>query len=60
MQLRGPESGSPGKRWQELDPVDYAHLAVGAEVVARTEIDDRPGQSGDGAAAGRLPQATPG
>ena len=58
MQLRGPESGSPGKRWQELDPVDYTHLASGAEVVTRAEIDDRPGQSGDGAAAGRLPQAT--
>jgi uncharacterized integral membrane protein (TIGR00698 family) len=60
MQLRGPESGSPGKRWQELDPVDYEHLALGAEVVTRTEIDDRPGQSGDGAAAGRLPQAASG
>jgi uncharacterized integral membrane protein (TIGR00698 family) len=60
MQLRGPESGLPGKRWQELDPVDYAHLAIGAEVVTRAEIDDRPGQSGDGAAAGRLPQATSG
>ncbi|HEY3820447.1 MAG TPA: putative sulfate exporter family transporter [Polyangiaceae bacterium] len=60
MQLRGPESGSPGRRWQELDAVDYERLAIGAEVVTRTEIDDRPGQSGDGAAAGRLPQATPG
>jgi len=59
MQLRGPESGLPGRRWQELDPVDYAHLAIGAEVVTRAEIDDRPGQSGDGAAAGRLPQAAP-
>jgi uncharacterized integral membrane protein (TIGR00698 family) len=57
MQLRGPESGLPGKRWQETAPVDYAHLAIGAEVVTRAEIDDRPGQSGDGAAAGRLPQA---
>ncbi|MGD0528983.1 MAG: putative sulfate exporter family transporter [Polyangiaceae bacterium] len=60
LQLRGPESGSPGKRWQELDPVDYENLAIGAEVVTRAEVDDRPGQSGDGAAAGRLPQATPG
>ena len=60
MQLRGPESGLPGKRWQELAPVDYAHLAIGAEVATRAEIDDRPGQSGDGAAAGRLPQATSG
>jgi hypothetical protein len=59
MQLRGPESGLPGKRWQELDTVDYAHLAIGAEVITRAEIDDRPGQSGDGAAAGRLPQAAP-
>jgi uncharacterized integral membrane protein (TIGR00698 family) len=55
LQLRGPESGAPGKRWRESAAIDLAALAVGAEVLARVEIDDRPGQSGDGAAAGRLP-----
>jgi uncharacterized integral membrane protein (TIGR00698 family) len=55
LQLRGPESGAPGKRWREVQPTDYARLTVGAEVVARLEIDDRPGHAGDGAAAGRLP-----
>ena len=55
LQLRGPESGAAGKRWREHEPVDYAHLAVGAAVRASVEVDDRPGQAGDGAAAGRLP-----
>lgn len=55
LQLRGPESGSPGKRWREAQPTDYASLAVGAEVAARVEVDDRPGHGGEGAAAGRLP-----
>jgi uncharacterized integral membrane protein (TIGR00698 family) len=55
LQLRGPESGAPGKRWREAQPTDYARLAVGAELAVRLEIDDRPGQAGDGAAAGRLP-----
>jgi hypothetical protein len=55
LQLRGPESGAPGKRWREERPTDFAHLAVGAEVVASVEIDDRPGHGGEGAAAGRLP-----
>ena len=59
LQLRGPECGLPGKRWQEVDAVDYAHLAVGAEVATRSEVDDRPGQGGEGAAAGRLPQPAP-
>ena len=57
VQLRGPESGSPGKRWNAIDAVDFARLAVGADVVTSLEVDDRPGQAGDGAAAGRLPQA---
>jgi hypothetical protein len=55
LQLRGPESGAPGKRWREAQPTDYTLLAVGAEVVAHVEIDDRPGHGGEGAAAGRLP-----
>jgi uncharacterized integral membrane protein (TIGR00698 family) len=55
LQLRGPESGAAGKRWREHEPVDYTRLAVGAAVRASVEVDDRPGQAGDGAAAGRLP-----
>ena len=57
VQLRGPESGSPGKRWQTVGDVDFTRLAVGADVATSVEVDDRPGQAGDGAAAGRLPEA---
>jgi hypothetical protein len=56
VQLRGPESGSPGKRWRTGEAVDFTRLAVGADVATSLEVDDRPGQAGDGAAAGRLPQ----
>ncbi|HEY1695287.1 MAG TPA: putative sulfate exporter family transporter [Polyangiaceae bacterium] len=57
VQLRGPESGSPGKRWRAADGVDFAHLAVGTDLATSLEVDDRPGHAGDGPAAGRLPQA---
>jgi hypothetical protein len=55
LQLRGPEVGSPGRRFRTLDPIDLDALAVGARVRASAEIDDRPGQGGEGAAAGRAP-----
>jgi uncharacterized membrane protein YadS len=57
VQLRGPESGLPGKRWQTEGAVDFTLLAVGDDVATSLEVDDRPGQAGDGAAAGRLPEA---
>jgi hypothetical protein len=57
VQLRGPEAGSPGKRWRTEGKVDFTRLAVGADVATSLEVDDRPGQGGDGAAAGRLPEA---
>ncbi len=57
LQLRGPEVGSPGRRFRALDPIDLESLKVGALVRAASEIDDRPGQGGDGAAAGRAPIA---
>ncbi|HEY6458788.1 MAG TPA: hypothetical protein VIY73_01520, partial [Polyangiaceae bacterium] len=57
VQLRGPESGSPGKRWRAAAPVDFAHLVVGTDLATSLEVDDRPGQAGDGPKAGRLPQA---
>ena len=55
LQLRGPELGSPGRRFRALLPLDVDGLAVGARVRASAEIDDRPGQGGEGAAAGRTP-----
>lgn len=60
VQLRGPESGSPGKRWRSAEAIDFARLAVGTDLATSLEVDDRPGHAGDGPAAGRLPQAAPG
>jgi uncharacterized integral membrane protein (TIGR00698 family) len=59
LQLRGPEVGDPGKRYRTASPVDLDHLLVGERVAATMEIDDRPGQSGDGARAGRSPLVAP-
>jgi hypothetical protein len=53
LQLRGPELGRPGRLLRPRDGVDALSLAVGDRVYAIEEIDARPGQSGDGAAAGR-------
>ena len=55
LQLRGPEVGKPGRRFRTDEVLDFASLAVGARVRAHAEIDDRPGQGGEGAAAGRAP-----
>ena len=55
LQLRGPEVGSPGRRFRTDDVIDFSSLAVGARLRAHAEIDDRPGQGGEGAAAGRVP-----
>jgi len=51
LQLRGPEVGSPGRRLRTA--VDPLSLPVGATFQAELEVDDRPGQAGEGAAAGR-------
>lgn len=54
LQLRGPEVGSPGRRLKtEVDPLS---LTVGTTFRGEFEVDDRPGQSGEGAAAGRRPE----
>ena len=53
IQLRGPELGRPGRLLRPREPVDISRLQVGARIAAIEEIDGRPGQSGDGAAAGR-------
>lgn len=53
IQLRGPEIGKPGRVLRPTTHVDVLKLDVGAMIEAIEEIDARPGQSGDGAAAGR-------
>jgi uncharacterized integral membrane protein (TIGR00698 family) len=55
LQLRGPEVGSPGRIVRPRGKLDVLDIAVGTSFEADEEIDARPGQSGDGAAAGRLP-----
>ncbi len=53
IQLRGPECGAPGRLVRPREHVDVLALVVGARIPAFEEVDGRPGQSGDGAAAGR-------
>jgi hypothetical protein len=53
IQLRGPEVGKPGRVLRPRTPVDVLAMDVGTTIEAIEEIDARPGQSGDGAAAGR-------
>lgn len=53
LQLRGPEVGTPGTRLSTSADFDPLALHVGDTFQARLEIDDRPGQGGEGAAAGR-------
>jgi uncharacterized integral membrane protein (TIGR00698 family) len=51
LQLRGPEMGSPGRRLRtKIDPLS---LTVDATIEAELEVDDRPGQGGEGASVGR-------
>jgi hypothetical protein len=51
LQLRGPEMGSPGRRLRtKIDPLS---LTVDATFEAELEVDDRPGQGGEGASVGR-------
>jgi uncharacterized integral membrane protein (TIGR00698 family) len=59
LQLRGPEVGDPGKRYRTLVPLDLEAIQVGDRLATALEIDDRPGQSGDGARAGRSPLTAP-
>jgi hypothetical protein len=53
LQLRGPEEGSPGRRFIPAAPVDLDRLTPGTTVLVRAEADDRPGHGGEGAAGGR-------
>lgn len=54
LQLRGPESGKPGRRLTLRTPVELTTLAIGARLLVLEEIDDRPGHGGEGASAGRM------
>jgi hypothetical protein len=58
LQLRGPEVGDPGRRYRTATPLDVDRLKVGDRLRTTVEIDDRPGQGGEGAAAGRTEAAT--
>jgi uncharacterized integral membrane protein (TIGR00698 family) len=51
LQLRGPGQGSPGRRLRTA--IDPLSLAIGATFKGELEVDDRPGQGGEGASAGR-------
>jgi uncharacterized membrane protein YadS len=54
LQMRGPESGLPGRRLKLRTPVDLTSLAIGAHLAVSEEIDDRPGHGGEGASVGRV------
>jgi len=58
LQMRGPESGKPGRRWKLRTPVDMTTLAIGAHLGVHEEVDDRPGHGGEGASVGRVPPAS--
>ena len=57
LQMRGPESGLPGRRFELRTPVDLKTVAVGARLEVLEEVDDRPGHGGEGASAGRVDRA---
>ena len=57
LQLRGPEVGTPGRKFRTETALDVDGIRVGERVLTMVDIDDRPGQGGEGAKAGRLPRA---
>ncbi len=54
LQMRGPESGSPGRRLKLKSPVDLTTIDIGAHLHVLEEVDDRPGHGGEGASVGRV------
>ena len=54
LQMRGPESGLPGRRLKLRTPIELTTIPVGTRIAVLEEIDDRPGQGGEGASAGRV------
>jgi len=55
LQLRGPEIGRPGRRLSTVLAGPITDLAVGARLRVTEHVDDRPGQGGEGASVGRVP-----
>ena len=55
LQMRGPESGKPGRRMKLRVPVDLTTVDVGTRIEVLEEVDDRPGHGGEGASVGRIP-----
>ncbi len=55
LQMRGPESGKPGRRLKLRAPVDLTIVDIGAHIEVIEEVDDRPGHGGEGASVGRVP-----
>ncbi len=54
LQMRGPESGKPGRRLTLVDPVELTTVAIGTRLAVAEGIDDRPGHGGEGASVGRV------
>ena len=54
LQFRGPEVGSPGRRFRVEDATDPLTLPLGGRLRVAEQIDDRPGHGGEGASAGRM------
>lgn len=53
LQLRGPELGKPGRLLRTRAPLELDALRPGARIAVTEAVDDRPGQGGEGASAGR-------
>lgn len=54
LQMRGPETGKPGRRLKLRSPVELTTIDVGTHIQVLEEVDDRPGHGGEGASAGRM------
>ncbi len=55
LQLRGPETGSPGRLFVAAGPpVDLQALSPGDRLRVTEESDSRPGHGGEGAGGGRI------
>lgn len=53
IQVRGPEPGQPGRRYHPASPLPLDALEPTARIPVTVEVDDRPGQAGEGPGAGR-------
>jgi hypothetical protein len=59
LQLRGPETGKPGRLFVANPPVDLRALEPGARLQVVEESDARPGHGGEGAGVGRVAPVRP-